>query len=84
MIMGLALFFQTLFWTNRLPVHDLIRWKNTVQRLSKQPVNSVEHLDFIFTSLDHYHSFIQLWAAIFRAGKEGTDRVIEKRKLSKA
>lgn len=56
MKMGIALFYEVLFWSNNQPVvlHDQM-YENFIK-----PINSGERLKFILSRMNNYHSFVQL------------------------
>lgn len=59
-----------LFWSEGKPVHFSKPNFSELETLDVAPVNSVERLQFICESPDHYHSFVQLTALYDEARKK--------------
>ncbi|MFD1738511.1 YpoC family protein [Bacillus salitolerans] len=60
MIKSLGFFIMFICWSNQQPVLSITDWTTQVSRLPIKPVNMIERLNHIFTSPDHYHSYLQL------------------------
>ncbi len=54
------LYLAFLFWTNSVPVPELVKVKDSIESLKIKPVNVEERIGYILSVPNHHHAFTQL------------------------
>ncbi len=81
MIQSSSFFLMSLFWSNQIPVPNLVNWYDYVADLSIKPVNCTERLMFIMNSPDHFQSYLQLQQLFDELNKKNIVSIMRQKKI---